>query len=104
MWWSLLTYPLMFAACIYVGYRSRMAVRSRLTSLVIAAGLGAVLGLAARVAMDLVQSYDYHMSELLTEGIGLRQITFGAALGAWLSAGGWKARGDVERRQMNRPR
>lgn len=99
MWWSLLGYPLMFAASIYAGYRWRARERSRLKSLVGAIMSGAALGLAASVTTHLALSYDYYMRELLTVGIPTRQIVLGAIPGALMSAAGWKARSDVERRQ-----
>src|SRR5688572_25437140 len=97
--WSLIAFPLAFAAYVYVGYQSRLRVRGRLKSLSVAIGSGAALGLAATVVMQLVQSYEYFMAELLTAGTSVRLSAVGALIGAWLAAAGWKARGDVERRQ-----
>ena len=103
MWWILIAYPLAFAACIYTGYQCRIRIRHRFKSLGAAIACGGAFGLVSSAMLLLWASYDYFMDELLRLGSSARMVAIGGMLAACLSAAGWKERGNVERRRMNRP-
>lgn len=95
----LLVYPILLLAFAALGYYWRLRSGRGFKSFATATLLGGIAGLTASVMMALISSYDYFLRELLAVGIPVKQIVFGAIPGACVSAGGWKSRGEVERRQ-----